>query len=830
MRYILTAVVALIFISTNAQNIKSPDDFLGYKLGEKFTYHYKIVQYFNEVAKSAPDKMKLEQYGTTNEGRELLLAYVSSPENINRLEEIRKNNLRLAGVLKDKAADAELPVIVWLSYNVHGNEASSSEVSMKTLYEFISGKNITVNNWLKNTVIIIDPCLNPDGRDRYANWYNQVVGSKPVSNRMAREHDEPWPGGRTNHYNFDLNRDWAWQTQIETKQRLKKYNEWMPEIHCDFHEQSYNSPYYFAPAAEPYHEVITPWQRDFQVTIGKNHAKYFDANGWLYFTKEVFDLFYPAYGDSYPMYNGSIGMTYEQAGLGRAGATIVTDDDTLTLSDRIAHHFATSLSTVEVASGNHKKINQEFKNYFDGVTANGSGIYKSYLISGENKEKINSLKELFEKNAIVYGFAKNGTAIKGFNYFNKKEENYTASSSDLVVNSTQPKGALVRVLFEPESKLSDSATYDITAWSLPYAYGVDCYAVKEQLPIQAVASPTSKIYNFNKNEFAYLIEYQSFQGGKFLATLLKSNIKTRFAEKDFSFSGKKFKKGTLVVLRKGNEDKIDQLIQLINKSNVSVTSINSGFMDSGFDFGSDKLQLIKKPVVAMLTGDQVFAEPAGEVWHLFDKELEYQIVLLNANNINSMSLAGIDVIILPNGNYKNILDKADPIKSWVRQGGKLIAIENAAIQLANGDWGLKLKSDENQKTDDAKQSYSYLKRYENRERDWLTNNTPGAIYKVDLDESNPLAFGYPAYYYTLKMNSSMVEFIKDGWNVGTIKKNGAISGFVGSSAKDLIKDGTVISSNAYGNGNVVCFIDNPIFRSFWENGKLLLANAVFLVK
>ncbi len=829
MRYLLSGIAAMILVSIQAQNIKSPDEFLGYKLGEKFTYHHKIVQYFNETAKAAPGKMKLEQYGTTNEGRELLLAYVSSSENIIRLEEIRKNNLRLAGILKDKAPDTDMPVIVWLSYNVHGNEASSSEVSMKTLYEFVSGKNSNINNWLKNTVVIIDPCLNPDGRDRYANWYNQVVGTKPVANRIAREHNEPWPGGRTNHYNFDLNRDWAWQTQVETKQRLKKYNEWMPEIHCDFHEQSYNSPYYFAPAAEPYHEVITPWQRELQVTIGKNHARYFDANNWLYFTKEIFDLFYPSYGDTYPMYNGSIGMTYEQAGLGKAGAAIATEDDTLTLFDRIAHHFTTSLSTVEVAAGNYQKINQEFKKYFDGVAANGSGTYKSYVISGDNKEKISSLIDLFKNNGINYGYAKNGTIIKGLNYFNKREQSYTTSSADIIVSTTQPKGPLVRVLFEPESKLSDSATYDITAWSLPYAYGTDCYAVKEQLAVQSTPSGSQK-NNFNKNEFAYLIEYQSFRGGKILSELLKNNIKTRFAEKDFSFMGKKFKKGTLVVLRKGNEDKINQLIDLINIYEASVTAINSGFMESGFDFGSDKLQLIKKPVVAMLTGESVFAEQAGEVWHLFDKELDYQIVQLNADNLNNISLSGIDVIILPSGNYKNILDKADPLKTWVRQGGKLIAIENAAIQLANADWGIKLKTEDAQKSDESKENYTYLKRYENRERDWLTNNTPGSIYKVELDESNPLAFGYPSFYFTLKMNSSLIEFIKDGWNVGAIKKNAAVAGFVGSSARDAIKDGTVISSHAYGNGNVICFVDNPIFRCFWENGKLLLTNAVFLAR
>ena len=300
--------VSLIFssgVSIFGQQLKSPDQYLGYQLGEKYTPHHRIVSYFQQAAAAKPQMMKLEQYGETSEGRPLLLAYVASEGNFAKLEEIRKNNLRLAGVLTDQPADSNAPAIVWLSYNVHGNETSSSEVSMKTLYELLNPSNAQTKEYLKNVVVIIDPCINPDGRDRYVNWFTQMKGKNANPDGNAREHAEPWPGGRFNHYNFDLNRDWAWQTQIETQQRLVQYNRWLPQVHSDYHEQGYNNPYYFAPAAAPYHEVITNWQRKFQVEIGRNNAKYFDANGWLYFTKEVFDLFYPSYGDTYPIYNGS---------------------------------------------------------------------------------------------------------------------------------------------------------------------------------------------------------------------------------------------------------------------------------------------------------------------------------------------------------------------------------------------------------------------------------------------------------------------------------------------------------------------------------------------
>jgi len=284
--------------------VQSPGDFLGYKLGTRYTPHFKIVNYFNYLADKLPGTVKLLQYGETNEGRPLIVAFISAQENIQNLENIRKNNLRLANMALDKMAPVEnAPVIVWLSYNVHGNETSSSEAAMKTIYDLVNTDNASAKDWLKNTVVVIDPCINPDGRDRYVNWFNSVVGKNYNPRLDAREHREPWPGGRTNHYNFDLNRDWAWQTQVESRQRLKLYRQWMPQIHVDYHEQGINNPYYFAPAAQPYHEIITPWQREFQLSIGKNNAKYFDQNGWLFFTKEIFDLYYPSYGDTYPIYN-----------------------------------------------------------------------------------------------------------------------------------------------------------------------------------------------------------------------------------------------------------------------------------------------------------------------------------------------------------------------------------------------------------------------------------------------------------------------------------------------------------------------------------------------
>ena len=373
----------VITTSFSAQSIQSPKEFLGYELGERFTRHHKVVEYFSYLSNQLSN-VQLEKYGETNEHRPLYVAYVSSEKNMANLEQIRQKNLGQTGLKEDRGA-GEI-AIVWLSYNVHGNEASSTEAAMNTIYLLLTGKK----SLLENTLVIIDPCVNPDGRDRYVNWFNQVSTSPYNPDINAKEHQEPWPGGRPNHYLFDLNRDWAWATQVESQLRLNVYNKWMPHVHVDFHEQSMNNPYYFAPAAEPYHQVISRWQRDFQTQIGKNHAKYFDQNGWLYFTKERFDLLYPSYGDTYPTYVGAIGMTYEQAGHGRGGLGVNTDHGyELTLTDRVAHHTTTGISTVEISSNNASKLNSEFKKFF----INEKLIYKSYVLKNDHKDKTQRLNK-----------------------------------------------------------------------------------------------------------------------------------------------------------------------------------------------------------------------------------------------------------------------------------------------------------------------------------------------------------------------------------------------------------------------------------------------------
>lgn len=832
-RFVLLFIFSFSVFTISAQ-LQSPDAFLGYKVGTRYTPHWKIVSYFNQIAAAAPQTVKLQSYGQTNEGRTLLVTFISSSENISNLENIRKNNLRLASLSPDKMAANEVaPAIVWLSYNVHGNETSSSEAAMMTLWALVDPNNNTTKEWLKNTVVVIDPCINPDGRDRYVNWFNSIAGKNMNPNRIAREHREPWPGGRVNHYNFDLNRDWAWQTQVESQQRIKLYDQWLPQVHVDYHEQGINSPYYFAPAAQPYHEVITPWQREFQQTIGKNNARYFDANGWLYFTKEVFDLYYPSYGDTYPIYNGSIGMTNEQGGGPQGGLGVLNDEgDTLTLLDRATHHFTTSLSTIEASSLNAPRLLKEFRKFFSDGVQNGVGEYKTYVIRNEaaNSERIASLLTLLDKNQIQYGTG-SGTG-KGYNYGTGKEEAFTMGSSDIIVSSFQPRSALVKVLFEPKSKLVDSATYDISAWSLPYVYGLNAWASRDRINPTGAVTRTAPV-NADAT-YGYVMPWKGVQSVKVAGQLLQKGVLLRYSEEPFEVNGNKFERGAIVILRTANKTFGNELWNLVKKTadanGVQLYPVTTGFVDKGFDFGSGKIHPFRAPRVAMLTGEGVSSGAAGEIWHFFDQQLEYPLTLINANDASRINWSDLDVLIMPDGNYRFLSDKSalENFKAWISKGGHVVALESAVGQLSRAEFGIKSKKEDTEKKDSN--SYDALKTFADRERDAITGTTPGAIFRISLDNTHPLAYGYPDYYYTLKMDDNIYEFMKDGgWNVGVLKKDNILAGFVGTGLQPKLRDGLLFGVQDLDGGTVTYLSDDIMFRSFWENGKLMLCNAVFLV-
>ena len=804
--------------------LQSPSEFLGYEIGTQFTRHADIVSYFEHVAANS-GKVKHFDYGNTNERRRLTYAVISSEENITNLEKIRTDNLKNIGLLDGSATPEK--TIVWLSYNVHGNEASCSEAAMNTIYRLLTEHP----DYLKNVVVIMDPNVNPDGRDRYVNWYNQVKAAPFNTSQDATEHSEPWPAGRSNHYLFDLNRDWMWASQVETQQRLKIYNQWMPHIHVDFHEQFINNPYYFAPGAEPYHEIITPFQREFQSKIGKNNAKYFDENGWLFFTRESFDLLYPSYGDTYPLYMGAIGMTYEQAGHGMAGLGIINDEEIeLTLVDRVAHHTTTGLSTIEVASKNAASLNAEFKKFFK----NDALKYKSFVLKG-NPDNIKSLTEMLDRHEIKYGFSTGGT-VKGYNYSNNKNGSIDAKGA-LVVSTNQPKGKMVQVLFEPNAALSTPLTYDITAWSLPYAFGLETVASTILVPANGSA-PNNFIPNTPSPMAAgYIVKWNSLQDAEFLSALLEHKIKVRFSENELNFGGKVFGRGSLIITRSDNTSRLrsmseqdfdKKLIEIANEMGRELYASPTSYADNLTDFGSQYVHLIKNKKVAMLQGEGTSSLGYGALWHFFETQLKYPITSINTGDFGSIQWSDYEVLVLPDGNYKSIFneDNFKTLESWIDKGGRVIAIANA-VSIFEGKEGFDLKRNGEENAEKGKDTLGNMVPFAQREMESTKDFITGSIYKVKLDNTHPLAFGYGDTYYSLKLGSDSYKFLSDGYNVGYITEPESVSGFSGETAKAALKNSIVFAEAKKGSGSVVYMVDDVSFRSFWQNGKLFLANAVF---
>jgi hypothetical protein len=841
MKILVVLCLSFSFCAGQAQKLLSPNEFLGYELGERFTPHYRMVDYFKHVD-GVMGNAVVRQYGETYEHRPLIYAIITSPENFINLEKIRTDNLKLTGLL-DGSPGSDKKAIVWLSYNVHGNEASSLEASMLTLYALADRTNSKTQEWLKNTVVILDPCINPDGRDRYANFYNQYLNKPANASIDANEHHEPWPGGRSNHYLFDLNRDWAWGTQQETRQRLKIYHEWMPHVHVDFHEQGYNSPYYFAPAAEPFHEVITPWQREFQNIIGKNNAKYFDEQGWLYFTKEIFDLYYPSYGDTYPTYNGAVGMTYEQGGGGAGGLRVRTkEDDELSLRDRVTHHYTSALSTVEITSTNAARVVDEFAKYFRESVTNPTSVYKAYVIKADNNaDKINKLTKWLDLQSITYGRAAASRSVSGFDYQTQSAVNFSLTTEDLVVSIYQPKSRFITTVFEPQSKLADSVTYDITAWNLIYAYNLKAFATSERINISQSFQPLSDGSSVSvEKPYAYIFKYQSIDDVAFLAEAMKQGIKIRSAKKGFEISGENFAPGSIIITRRNNESIInfDNKVRVLAlKMGRKIFTSATGFVSKGKDFGAVDVKYLKPPKVAVLFGKETNSLSAGEIWHFFEEQIRYPITHIGSDYFSEIDLKPYDVLIIPEGAYKIFDDEQlNRIGAWVSAGGKLIVIGGGLNAFAEKKgyilkkYGSEANKSEAEKKEKLLKDQEFLKRYENSERGEISNTISGAIYKVSLDSSHPLAFGSDDVYFSLKNSDNRYAYLENGWNVGVIKgKAKPVQGFAGRHANRKMDNSLVFGVEEKGSGNIVYLVDNPLFRSFWENGKMIFSNAIFMV-
>ncbi|WP_116787447.1 M14 family zinc carboxypeptidase [Flavobacterium psychrotrophum] len=830
MKYFLAAILLFFSIVLNAQ-LKSPEGIL-HDYGSHVSYYHQLESYFTYLTQNS-DMIKPQPYGQTYEGRGLNAYIISTPENLKNIDAIRNGHLNAAGLGGSGAAPDK--IIVWLSFNVHGNEPAAAESAMNVAYELLNPDNADTKEWLQNVVIILAPCLNPDGYSRYGNWLHTVTGKELHPGRTDREHMEPWPGGRENHYQYDLNRDWAWQVQAETQQRMVLYNQWMPMVHADVHEMGYNDPYFFPPPAEPMHDFITKGQKDFYEAIGQMASKKFDKNGWGYYTREIFDLFYPSYGDTYPCFNGAVGMTFEQGGIGAGRAVELDNGKVLTLQDRIDHHTAAMLTVVETAAWKKDMLIRNFRNYFKESREKPKGKYKTYVIKSSGKSP--ELAQLLTRNKIAFAYADETKKTEGYHYQTDREDDFTIELNDIIVSADQPKAVLTQVLFEPVQRLSDSLSYDITAWDIPHAYGGDGYALKRDLNIKTRTQPKFKGKFENEGVYAYYIPWNGRGSVRVLSQLHGSKIKVRSARKESLFRGIKVHMGDLIVLKGDNPHltAFEQTMSVMLDGKPDYEVIESGYSLSGGDLGGEGYPLLKAPDVLLLSGSGVNSTDFGQVWFYMDEIAGYPVSIVDVQNIGRVAFGDFNTIILANGYYS--LSDADKgrIDTFINNGGKVIAQGNA-MDIFEDRAGYSLKhfatesdeaADQQRDADEALDARYY--NYDSFVRRELSSSVSGAIIENRLDKTHPLSYGLGNGYYSLKTSASHYQLLKDAFNVIYVPKDYKSFGFIGSSLKRKLGNTVTFAVEPKGEGQVIYMVDNPLFRGFWENGNLLFSNALFQV-
>lgn len=836
--WIFWTMLFFTFTGVSQKDKLSPGQFFP-RYGKEYHFHSDIMRYVHHVSLNNPH-MVVKNIGESYQGRPLHLIFISLASNLSRLEDIQQTQMYNAGLTSSRPEKIVEKALVWSSFGTHGNEAGTTGSVPQIVFELLQ-KLDDQPDIFDDIVIVIDPCVNPDGYDRYVHFIKSTSHQRWIPDPNHREHMEPWPSGRSNHYMFDLNRDWAWQTQKESRERVKAYNEWLPHVHADFHEMGYNANYYFAPAAQPYHEFLTDFQREFQIEVGKNHARYFDQRGWLYWTRELFDLMYPSYGDTYPSYNGAVGMTYEMAGNTASGRAIqLKNGDTLSVQDKIDRNTVVALSTVETAARSHQKLIDQMKKFYRDAQENPPGKFKSYIIRNHPSQQ--RLTDLLEKNQIRFTFAEGGEKLTGYRYSTRQIENVNVEEGDIIIRAAQPKSVLLQVLMEESPVLTDSMTYDITAWSLPMAFGADCYAFSSDIRVKSTDMPRKKnrspeMMTGETAVYSFEIEWNDVSSTRVVAALHQKGFMMRTTVRESSFGGRSIPRGTVFIHKDDNrrvpdfEKAVYELLKSLDFQRFHVHT--SGFSDAGGDLGGNYYEYLDPPKVLTFSGRHANQQATGEVWYYFDQIIEDNLHIVDWEMFDRVDLAAFNTMILPEGYYPVEASQLQKLEDWVTRGGRLIVI-GYAVSALSGSENLRLQrfvTEEEQKKSEseylARQLNNRTQPFGDTDRQQLSRLTSGAIISNEVDPTHPLGYGIGSRYHSLKTSSVTYPLQKGMWNVVRIPEETIVYGFVGHHLQNLLSNTVTVAMQQQGRGSVVYFLDNPLFRCFWDRGLFLFSNAVF---
>ncbi len=835
---------------------RTPAQLLGYRLGTRFTEHDRLVDAVRAYGQN--ERAVLEKYGETEQRRPLHLVYVSSPENLKNLAQVRSD---LATLVAARTAPADairaildrLPVIVWLSFNVHGNEPSSSEAALATLYQLVAGTDARTEAIRKSAIVVIDPCVNPDGRDRYVHWFNGIVGQQPDANPAAWEHVEPWPGGRVNHYYFDLNRDWAFLTQVETRSRIPFYLRTPPQVHVDFHEMGASSSYFFFPPVYPVNANLPADVVDWSTQFGRANAAAFDRFGWTYYTRENFDLFYPGYGDSWPTFQGAIGMTYEQAGHSSAGLALRRDDETLlTLRDRIWHHFIAAFATCETSAAQRSALVRRFWDWHRTAIEEGErGPVIEYVIpEGSDPLRSASLASLLASQGIQVDRAGTDFVAGPLRSFDGKDVAKEAfAAGTYLVPLAQPRKRLANALLEPAPQLRDLYFYDVTAWSLPRAFGLEAFQSLARIDVARApydgSFPRSRgIVGDPKNAYALLVDWRQGNAPRLAARLLEEGTRLSIGTKETRLGGTVWERGTLVIPVAGNgADLLDRVRAAAEETGVTVTAVPSGLADEGADLGSDSVLALKRRRVAVVAGPDVDATSFGAVRFLLERSHRIPFTIVPLERLGSVRLSDFGAIVFPDGyGYDRAVPKAtvDRLRDWMTAGGLFVGLGRGGLWATAERSGLTririAKTPEPEAGADTARGAAQeagARRYvpaDQREAEMRRRGNPGAILRLEVEPDSSVAFGCGDGPLSVLANGEQA-FDPDpttGQPAFLYTEDPRAAGFVGAEATRRLAGRAFAMSSRVGRGRAVLFSEDPNFRLVWQGLTKAFLNALLL--
>ena len=816
-----TATAQDYFLENNGpyvSNIQSPEEYLGYEIGFEHTRHDLIVAYLKYLS-NVSEKAKIVKYGESHEGRDLIMLTVSSTENLNNLEKIKDEHLKHTEPGVRTKIDSSLPIIVNLGYGVHGNEPSSAEAAILAAYTLVASNNNKIKRLIQNSVIFIDPTINPDGRDRHSQWANQYKSINLVADSNDAEHNEAWPRGRTNHYWFDLNRDWLLGINPESRGKLTWYHSWYPNVVTDFHEMGTNSNYFFEPMKR--NASVKPMIPDENYNVlspifAEYYVKALDSIGSFYYTKESFDETYPGYGSSYPDVQGAVAILFEQAS--SRGHLQETNYGTMSFGFTIRNQYLSSIATVEAAVDNKDLLRDYQMRFFNSsITEFKNEKVKAYEFGDmfdQNRNKAFIDKLLLHK-------------IKVY-----------SSKGKFVVPVNQPQSRMVKNFFETHSKYIDSVFYDASAWSVSNVYNMKSKELKSFIGESEIETTEGFVKNLkpNKSNYAYVMDWDDYNSPAALNHLQKNGIITYSAFKPFTIkingtnTSKKFNYGSVLIpvsKQKISSEKLFDIINEIqNKYEVPIYNSESGYSIKGIDLGSNNFKINKPVKVAMLIGDGVNSYEAGEVWHLLDTRIGMPLTKIRLNQFPRTSIDKYSTLIMVSGSYNQLdKDEVKKIKKWVEKGNTLITIARGSSWAINNELIDEILVESNKDSVYSRKNYVDASGFIGRER------IGGVILKADLDLTHPIAFGYndtsiPVY----KNNNVFINKTKDDYSsVAVYSDDFHIDGYIsGSNRKDYIPGSASLIVSKIGSGRVVVFADNPNFRGSWYGTNKLFLNAIFL--